>query len=259
MKPADEITDSILDECLITYIGIEFCPLIDCDETGEPYISGTTAYNFIHRYNDKKIAIQNRFNSYISNDDIQSCLNDLELDAISFWYVLLFVYDYCVGKCIDNFTLEETAGSKIQKFVSMLESTLLDEAEITLRVGKKKVVITDRNAIEMIARNELNNTAIFSGKIKIGESAIYCDSAMAYLFCKVLRYYLGGLNHLKEKRAKGAKISNKEKELLSYLLYFTGISRNKKLLSPLSDEYNTLKGFMNPKKIPEFEGFSNWY
>ena len=50
-----------------------------------------------------------------------------------------------------------------------------------------------------------------------------------------------------EKRAKGANISNKEKELLSYLVYFVGFNSNKKLLEPLADNYNTIKWVMNEK------------
>ena len=47
--------------------------------------------------------------------------------------------------------------------------------------------------------------------------------------------------------SKTAKISNKEKELLSYLVYFTGFSKNKKLLEPFADDYMTIKNIMNKK------------
>lgn len=96
-------------------------------------------------------------------------------------------------------------------------------------------------------------------KVDLGEHIEYSDTAMAYLFCQMLRYFFDTTNHIKERRAGSASISNKEKELLSYLLYFTRISRNENLLNPFANDYNTVKGLMNPKKKPEFKGCNNYY
>ena len=99
MKPAEEIGIDELNESGIVHVGLEFCPTIGFDEMGEPFLSGTSAFHFIDRYNNKKIALQNKFGSYLENEDIQSCLHSLELDPVMFWYLLLFVYDYCVDTC----------------------------------------------------------------------------------------------------------------------------------------------------------------
>ena len=107
MKPAEEIGIDELNESGIVHVGLEFCPTIGFDEMGEPFLSGTSAFHFIDRYNNKKIALQNKFGSYLENEDIQSCLHSLELDPVMFWYLLLFVYDYCVDTCIDNIKTEE--------------------------------------------------------------------------------------------------------------------------------------------------------
>ena len=85
-----------LDNLGITRLGLKYCPSIDInDETGEPYICGTHSDYFIVRYNKKNISLQKRYDDYANNRDVQGCLKDLDLDPDMFWYVLLFVYDYC--------------------------------------------------------------------------------------------------------------------------------------------------------------------
>lgn len=58
MKPAEEIGIDELNESGIVHVGLEFCPTIGFDEMGEPFLSGTSAFHFIDRYNNKKIALQ---------------------------------------------------------------------------------------------------------------------------------------------------------------------------------------------------------
>lgn len=283
--PLEKIPDNevLLNECGITRLGLEFCPAVDFDETGEPYVCGTNAFVFIDRYNDKEIVLQSRFNSYIENKDIQSCLKDLGIEPEKFWYLLLFVYDYCIDTCLDNIKTTDGAGKQIQKFIDLiyegkdyyrqtehniftLRKIEYDEpVELVLRIGKKKITITDSNTIGLIGimcnevYSDVKKASIFMDKVDLGEHIEYSDTAMAYLFCQMLRYFFDTTHHIKERRAGSASISNKEKELLSYLLYFTRISRNENLLNPFANDYNTVKGLMNPKKKPEFKGCNNYY
>lgn len=53
MKPAEEIGIDELNESGIVHVGLEFCPTIGFDEMGEPFLSGTSAFHFIDRYNNK--------------------------------------------------------------------------------------------------------------------------------------------------------------------------------------------------------------
>lgn len=287
VTPIEEIpnNENLLRESGIIHLGLEFCPDIDCNpETGEYYICGTNAIRFIDRYNNKKIPLQNRFKDYIENKDIQGCLSDLGLDSERFWYLLLFVYDYCVGTCFDNIKTKEGVGSIIEKFVELIkkginysyrkpqhsvytlkEISFNEPVELTLKVGKKKIHITDNETIGIIGMaceamyTDIKDANIFKGSICLNEPDEYSDTAMAYLFCKMLRYFFDSTDHIKERRAVSANISNKEKELLSYLLYFTKVSRNENLLNPFANEYNTVKGLMNPKKPPVFSSMNNYY
>lgn len=142
MKPAEEIGIDELNESGIVHVGLEFCPTIGFDEMGEPFLSGTSAFHFIDRYNNKKIALQNKFGSYLENEDIQSCLHSLELDPVMFWYLLLFVYDYCVDTCIDNIKTEEGTSKQIQKFIQTIEERKEQPAELTLKICKNLVCQT---------------------------------------------------------------------------------------------------------------------
>lgn len=282
--PLEKISnEELLNECGITHLGIKFCPAVDFDETGKPYVCGTNAFAFIDRYNDKEITLQSKSNSYIENKDIQCCLKDLKIEPEKFWYLLLFVYDYCVDICLDNIKTTDGAGKQIQKFIDLIyegkdyyrktEHNIFtlrkieynEPAELVLKIGKKKITITDSTTIGLIGimcnevYSDVKESSIFMDKVHLGELMAYSDTSMAYLFCQMFKYFFDTTDHIKEKRAAGASISNKEKELLSYLLYFTGISRNKNLLTPILNEYNTLKGLMNPKKKPVFKGIGNWY
>ena len=88
MKPAEEIGIDELNESGIVHVIWNFEPT-GFDEMGEPFLSGTSAFHFIDRYNNKKIALQNKFGSYLENEDIQSCLHSLELDPCNVLHLLV--------------------------------------------------------------------------------------------------------------------------------------------------------------------------
>lgn len=255
-----------LDNLGITRLGLKYCPSIDInDETGEPYVCGTHSDYFIVRYNKKNISLQKRYDDYANNRDVQGCLKDLDLDPDMFWYVLLFVYDYCKDK-LNSDLWGRTEGNVKQHIEDFSKSILNnidykkksfcdkeendEEVELTLKIGKKKLKLTDVNVIRTIGLYCLNgleesNLDILSVCVDTNKTISIAN--IAYLFCDILKYHFDNNQQVVEKRAKGANISNKEKELLSYLVYFVGFNSNKKLLEPLADNYNTIKWVMNEK------------
>lgn len=265
-------------------VTFKYCPDVDVDENGKTHIIDNNApLGFTDRYNERKLTLQNKVYNYQKNKDIQDCLMTLGLDSEKFWYLLLFITDYCEGECIDNIKTTDGAGKQIQEFIDLifkgkdyyrqaehniftLRKIEYDEpVELVLKIGKKKITITDSNTIGLIGimcngvYSDIKEAGIFMGNVHFGESMAYSDTAMAYLFCQMFKYFFDTTDHIRERRAAGASISNKEKELLSYLLYFTSISKNKNLLNPFANDYNTIKGLMNPKKKPEFKGINNYY
>ena len=84
-------------------IAVEYVPDVDIDlETGEQYICGTTALPiFIRRCNQNKLYGNFTYEDYIANEDIQNTLKGLGVDIDKFWFLLLFIFDYTCGTCLD--------------------------------------------------------------------------------------------------------------------------------------------------------------
>lgn len=246
------ITDYVFD------IAFKYCGEVGEDPEGYIFYAGTNAIEkFEDRYNNVKL--RKKFQAYKDDSDIQKCLYDLKLDPEMFWYLLVFVYDLIIDL---YYTSKRASGKNCNEIVKDFGESLSNErksmgnksrtylkyhydepVELTFKIGKKKVSITDGNAIGLIAHiidlyetdYRFDHCALISSK--------YSESNIAYAFCEMMKYFFD--QHIT--RSKTAKISNKEKELLSYLVYFTGFSKNKKLLEPFADDYMTIKNIMNKK------------
>lgn len=276
--PLEKIPDNedLLNKCGITRLGLEFCPVIDFDmETGEPYVCGTNAFAFIDRYNSKKIALQSKFFRYVWHKKIQECLRDLGIDSEQFWYLLLFVYDYCDDKFNNNWF--KTKGT-VRELIGKFQDTIISNAhfssqminfnapvELTLKIGKNKLHLTDSDVIGMIGLlcqygyEQYKDNQIFNHCCLAKDSEGYTDGNKSYMFCKMLLFFFDSTKQIKEGRIERAKTSGKEKELLSYLVYFLDLNKNPKLLEPILDEYNTIKWIMNEKNKPRINSMGKWY
>lgn len=259
----ETINIDLLNKVGIIDLGCKFCPIYE-EVDNDFVLVGTDAMKFDIIYNKKLIRIQNRFDKYIQDKNIQDCLSSIGVDPIDFWYVLLFIYDYSWDICNNRISTEslKTPLEQIEDFIQNLTDE--EQVELILKSGKKKLVIDDSATLHLLKKlcsdsyekykNDLEPYS-YSNLSLDSDPTNYCASDMAYMFCDMLKYYF---SHI-VKRSAGAKVSNIEKELLSYLLYFTGISKNKNLLSPKLNDYNTVKGLMNPKKKPDFSNVLNVY
>ena len=248
-----EINDKTLFDSYVIELGLKYCPIIDFDPDINDYtITGTSAFNVINRYNQNKILIQNKYEKYISDKNIQGCIEYLELDPELFWVLLLFVFDYSVAMCIE---IGKTVEEQLQEFIDLIQNNT--DVKLSLNAGNKKITIDNPEVINIIAHLCSRKDVDYDYYIFRDIKEKYNSTKAAYYFCDMLKYYFDLT--VKDKRAVGAKISNKEKELLSYLLYFTGMSKNENLLKPLENNYNTIKGFINPKKKPDYKEFNKYY
>lgn len=278
MDYTERLDDDFVENSYITKVAYHYCPGYE-EINGKVVLVGTYADSFIHRFNDKQIRNQDKFKEYLENKNIQDCLDNLKIDPVEFWYLLLFVYDYCEDLCFHRTDFgSETVKEEIDRLINALNDnkfriakntntnyvffTYDEPVELSFHIGKRKISITDKRSIGLIGlalqegikefhTSTFNSYSSTNAQEEVKSS--YTD--MAYMFCEMLVFFFDG----RVTRAKGAKISNMEKELLSYLLYFTEISNNKKLLEPRLNDYNTLKGFMNPKKKPTFRGMLDYY
>ena len=85
-------------------IAIKYVPDVDIDpSTGERYVCGTTALPiFIRRCNQNKLHGNFTYEDYIAHEDIQNTLKGLGVDIDKFWFLLLFIFDYTCGTCLDG-------------------------------------------------------------------------------------------------------------------------------------------------------------
>ena len=51
---------------------------------------------------------------------IQDYIEELGLDIDKFWFLLLFVYDFCESVCIDGIGLADSAYDQLQKLIDFM-------------------------------------------------------------------------------------------------------------------------------------------
>lgn len=214
---------------------------------------------FINRYNLKAIKRMDKIDDYMKDKDIQEYLQALNVDAEKFWYMLLFVYDYSFGQCINNIVTGSTLKEEIEVLIKRIEGK-----PIILQIDKGKKpfhlngivtsLIADacKKYIEIYSDDTLLNT----GSLNIDERDYKGFANMAYHFCYMFKWFFDWIG---VKRKEGAIFSNNEKGLLCHLLHLTEICTNKNILKYRLNDYSTLKGFIKPKAIPEFNAMNSFY
>lgn len=80
-------------------------------------------------------------------------------------------------------------------------------------------------------------------------------SVFAYYFSQMIITALNYQEQVKEKRKKGANMSDKEKTLISHLLYFTGIVSNESVLV----DYDYLKSLLKQYKDKDIRSLNAFY
>lgn len=278
MKPIEKFSFQYIKEEyeLLDYIypvAQEYAPDFDYDEdTGKTFMAMSQAPDaFKVRYNLGRLKGKFTVEGYMKNKELQDLLEALELDAEKFWYLLLFCYDYSWGKCIEGIELKEFPKEQIEKFTGaiyenykgsgLLGINFAEPVSITLKVGRKNIVVDNKTAILCIAKfcaDGLENTdfeKMGSGYyIDISRSHAESFSVLAYYFSQMLIAAFNHQDHIKTKRKQGANLSDKEKMVISHTLYLTGIVSNesviydnsylKSILKQYKDkEVNTLNPF----------------
>lgn len=240
-------------------IAQKYVPSYDINrETGEYKECETMAVQqFIKRYNQRAIKRMDKINNYMGDNDIQEYLQALNVDAEKFWYLLLFVYDYSWGQCNNNIVTGSTPKEEIEALIKIIEGKT-----IVMRVGKDKIplnsIVTSfiadacKKYLEEFGDAILLNT----GSLNLDERDKMGMSIMAYHFCYMFKWFFDWIG---VKRKEGAIFSNNEKGLLCHLLHLTEICDNKNILNYRLNDYSTLKGFIKPKTIPEFNAMNSFY
>ena len=252
----------------------EYAPDFDYNEnTGESYMVVSQAPDiFKGRYNARKLRHKFTVEEYMQDKELQGYLKALELDSEKFWYLLLFCYDYSWGICMKGIEINKFPVEYIRDLVDaiysnyagsgMLGAIFNEPISITLKVGRKNIVIDNNNAIACIAKfcddglenNDLTNLP--NGHfVDIPRKSSDSVSVLAYYFSKMIISAFNHQEQVKEKRKKGANLSDKEKMVIAHLLYLTGIISNESVRE--SDEY--LKAILKRYKNTEIKKLNSFY
>lgn len=290
----DENADTHVLEYLYS-VANNFCPDFDgdFDTNGNPvYLPSQAVFWFRNRYNlarknkatkrsnNKMFRLQNlkeRVDTYIkskgekNNWEIQNLLNWFGFDPEKFWYLLLFIYDYCIGKCVANIVFEEDSPiGQVEKLYHAIGSNFYIEKDekgkshlkqlqgmsLVLKIGEDNYSITSPQIIQQIARFCLHGVktlppkSILSYKATKKESTPERDSVLEQEFISMFSYFfnLGGFGTYK--RRKNATLIREEKELIVKLLHFTEININATISSIIKanqryekSEFDSINGF----------------
>ena len=207
----------------------------------------------------------------MQNRELQDLLTTLDLDAEKFWYLLLFCYDCSWGKCMEGIEIKESPKEQIEKLVNAISQDYKRDTPfgavfkspicITLKIGRKNIVIDNKTAIASIAKfcadglETVNSDQMNTGSVDLSDPHTESFSVFAYYFSQMIITALNYQEQVKEKRKKGANMSDKEKTLISHLLYFTGIVSNESVLV----DYDYLKSLLKQYKDKDIRSLNAFY
>lgn len=186
-------------------IAVKYVPDVDIDPaTGERYVCGTTALPlFIRRYNQNELYGNFTYEDYIANEDIQNTLKGLGVDIDKFWFLLLFIFDYTCGTCLDGMKATGIGIEQLIKFAKAIADNhkeinqfgVIFKKPITVSVkieGKHQIVIDNANAIGYLATTIANNLKeieehpwMQSQQVSISTHAEEKESVQIWLFYKM--------------------------------------------------------------------------
>ena len=249
------------------------CTAVDYDEeTGQAYmLPSQTPDTFKGRYNRGILKGRFSIDAYLQNRELQDLLTTLDLDAEKFWYLLLFCYDCSWGKCMEGIEIKESPKEQIEKFVNAISEDYKRDTPfgavfkspicITLKIGRKNIVIDNKTAIASIAKfcadglETVKSDQMNTSHVDLSDPHTESFSVFAYYFSQMIITALNYQEQVKEKRKKGANKSDKEKTLIYHLLYFTGIVSNESVLV----DYDYLKSLLKQYKDKDIRSLNAFY
>ncbi len=273
------MTDNIKEETSLEYNDERFSyvrdlvekhlPMIDFDDNGNStlYYSLSSLITFTKRYNSNAIINAFKYEDYKNNTEIQRILLGFGYDPEKIWYLLLFIFDYSYGCCLDGIVWSETPKAQLEKLINAIDDNTMDsavdgkpafykDAKLILKIkGKHNITLDNPLAIYHLAcycdaeLKKLKSVSFFDISTKYSSDKPTSDSVHIWFFAKMLQAFFYLHPPKKIKSPKGANKPYNKNQLISNFIYFTRLSKNKRLLE--SDE--TLKGILNQYKNYELK------
>ena len=259
-------------------IAVKYVPDVDIDPaTGERYVCGTTALPlFIRRYNQNELYGNFTYEDYIANEDIQNTLKGLGVDIDKFWFLLLFIFDYTCGTCLDGMKATGIGIEQLIKFAKAIADNHKEinqfgvsfKKPITVSVkieGKHQIVIDNANAIGYLATTIINNLKeieehpwMQNQQVSISTHAEEKESVQIWLFYKMFNDFFNLSPYNKQfnvRQKKGGTISLSKTLLISRLIYITKLSKHSKF----SEDEDVLKGYIKQYKDKRIDTVNSIY
>ena len=279
IKPIDKFTldkyvkeeDDLLE--YVKQVAMEFCPVV----YEGTYLLETQALDiFKNRYNRKFIDYKFSYTDYKKEDSIQKALQGIGIDINKFWYLVLFVFDYSNGSCLEGLKLYDSPKEELEKFINIVASTCKEDKGVikisgisfhksltlTLKGVKHPLVITNPNTIFYIAclledgLESIEQDSIMSREIVSLYKTKELYTARIYLFAKMILYFFVAHPEFKNHRApKGSGMNFNKLLLISNLIYFTKLSKTDGYLG----DDDTLKKLIKQYNNKEIRTVNNFY
>ncbi len=220
---------------------------------------------FTERYNDNLIRHKNIYDTY--KKELSHLVKRLELDVEKFWYLSLFIFDYCQSIFYCGESFKPTALEQLSKLSNTIKQCSEEESmTLKFKCGKKKVELDSQKAITVIAslidelteqldQEYLNDDqeGKMSSKLRSllnqrewkEEVDMISDSPIIAYFANMFLGFFDTQSQICAQRKTGVKHTKIEMELVSKLVYLTALS-TKEGWNDIESEY--LKAFLKQYK-----------
>jgi len=217
---------------------------------------------FEARLNTEKIQHHFTYDGFINNEDIQNSLLALGLDIDKFWFLLLFIYDYVSTSQTDGFEHAEWPHEKANNFMKELAQALSEgkkvELELLIEGQKRHCHLESPEALSIISNSykPFENTRSFIRRqftrdLQSATIAICTFNEIANNFFKTIMPTLELHPQTPLNYTKNISV------IISRLVYFTGLTNNKKFLC--EGNYPYIKDYLKKYKDFKIERRNNYY
>lgn len=202
------------------------------------------------------------YKDYMEDKNFQELLQhkQINFDAEKFWYLLRFIYDYTWGQCMNGHKLTESCTDQLNSFSKAIFSNYemfrpkTKQTLILYTDDKPCIKIDNPDAIRLLAQlwetykpkdensilelKQTNGTMLTESNLILtlqsttGATLTESNGIQAFFSAQM---FVDFFDIYSMDKKNGAKLSDKQKELISYFWYFTGIVSNSSVLA--STEY----------------------
>ena len=206
---------------------------------------------FTTRYNDNLVKRKNIYDTY--KKELSCLVEKLELDIDKFWFLTLFILDYCESIFYQGTTFKPTPLQQLTQLADKIMDCEEDDVKLTLKSGKIKLELDSPLALATLSMfinnsiKELNSQQIkyLSKREYKEETDVIKDSPIIVYFANMFLSFFDIQEQICSKRKEGVKHTKTEMELVSRIIYLMGLSNNKNW-NDIECEY--LKSFLKQYK-----------